>query len=153
MARPTLYVTGVLTVALTTAAFAVEFFSSNPATVCALADHPVNYRDSFVSVTGRIESDGLESVLIVDDKCPTVGFPLRYSEQFNGSAEAGIIEKNLPPAPIGTSFVDIRGVFIGRVGFKPKQDAAHPCFVLVDDVSELKIEHLRKKRHSPFPGL
>jgi hypothetical protein len=122
-----------------------------PATVCALVRDPGQFRYRSIKTNARIESDGFEWALLVDDyKCPMDGIELRFSKEFRYKPEAALINNNLRRGE-GTSYTDIRGTFVGRLS--PDRDTQSKFYFMINDTEAVQVNHLAERRKSPFPGL
>lgn len=124
-------------------------------TICQLVSSPTDFTDRTVRVDAYVESDGMEWVLLKDDRCAARQINLDYSDTAAESTNAKRIKEAIfYMRPFGTAYKDIRARFVGRFQWRPESDDLHRKLVLVvSSIDNLRISRRTRKRESPFPEL
>ena len=106
-------------------------------------------------MTGYIDSDGFERVLIRNDSCAKFGLILGYSTiGAKSSGAKKIKEAVFYTPPWGTDYKDIRATFVGHFIWQPATaDRNSTMRLIVDEVDNLRMVRLKHKRLSPYPEL
>jgi hypothetical protein len=86
------------------------------ATVCSISDDPTHFAGKNVVVSGQLESDGIERVVLTDKDCDRYGIAISTPEHFAG--EESFIKAFSVGHP-GTLDKTITGTFIGKFRWQP----------------------------------
>lgn len=107
-------------------------------TVCELGSHPQAFDGTVASVSGRIESDGMEYTLISDPACPAIGIGLEYTTVASHSPEARRLRKAIffTGRP-GTQDKVVTATLVGR--FFGNQKRWPKRLILVSRVSDVEV--------------
>jgi hypothetical protein len=117
-----------------------SFAAASPltATVCEIFEHPEQFDNRLIRVTGLIRSDGLEHTLIEDLSCPKVGIALQLSAEGSKSAAAKrLLKEILFSREPGTTGKRISATLTGRFVWKPADGSLRS--IIVDQISNLSI--------------
>jgi hypothetical protein len=100
--------------------------NSQELTVCSVSANPEHFSGKIITVSGRLESDGIERTTLMDEGCEGTGIAISAPTHFKG--EAGLtkaFEKGHP----GTLDKRIAGTLVGKFEWHPQ--AVSPKRLLV----------------------
>ena len=61
--------------------------AQSPVTVCSLAAHPENFAGKIVALSGELNSDGIERVVLTDEHCEDFGVAIMTPNHFKGGGQ------------------------------------------------------------------
>lgn len=129
----------VVTTTLTGNAISHAASSISDITVCGLAASPSKFDSLRVRVSGKVISDGMDVVGLVDPNCPRKGIRLSVSDEASKRTDvAAFVETVLPRGTLHRTLIaTFTGTFRFRRGKTPDR------VLEVESVSRLRIHEIR----------
>lgn len=109
--------------------------NAHKSTICQIIAGPSTYNGAHVQIRGRIEGNGLDTLLIVDNKCPDVGISIEFEKpsKLADSLMSAVIENHFLVRE-KLIVATLTGVFEDRPTERPRR------LIRVSRVDALKIE-------------
>lgn len=113
---------------------AAEPAAQHPISVCALAAHPDTFANKTVALKGKLNSDGIERVVLTSADCEDFGIAITTPGHFKGE---DAFVKALQTGHPGTLDKTIRGLFIGT--FKLQKGEVPSRILILKEARELEV--------------
>jgi hypothetical protein len=96
-------------------------------TVCSISADPGQFNGKTVSISGLLESDGIERTVLIDSTCKKLGIAISSSGHFKGEAK---LLNALRTGHPGTLDKEITGTFVGKFVWKSREVSPKRILVL-----------------------